>query len=228
MKPMTLGDIVARLEPEGLALRGALHLAAGELSLPPIGGARTLLLVGFVGAAGWPAFENSPERRDGGADPLDRWSRRVVGALAEACGGAALYPFSGPPYHPFQRWARRADTVHVSPLGLLIHPKFGLWHSYRGALALAQRIDLPPLAATRAPCETCESRPCLGACPVGAFAPSSYDAAACIDHLRQSKGAECMLGGCLARRACPVGAKFAHEPAQARFHMEAFRAARSV
>ena len=224
---MTLGEIAACLAPEGLAFRGALHLEAGEISLPPVVDARTLILVGFVGAAGWPAFESSPERRDGGADPLDRWSRRVVGALAERCGGVALYPFGGPPYHPFQRWARRADTVHVSPLGLLIHPKFGLWHSYRGALALAERIDFPPPDGTRSPCETCEGRPCLGACPVGAFAPSSYDVAACINHLSQSKGVGCMKSGCLARRACPVGAAFAHEPAQAHFHMEAFRAARS-
>ena len=126
MMPITLGEIASRLAPEGLASRGALHLEVGELSLPPISAARTLILVGFVGAAGWPAFESSPERRDGGADPLDRWTRRVVGALAEVCGGAALYPFGCPPYHPFQSWARRADTVHVSPLGLLIHPKFGL------------------------------------------------------------------------------------------------------
>jgi hypothetical protein len=224
---VTLEEIAARLAPDGLALRGALHVEPGELSLPPIGGARTLVLVGYIGAAGWAAFENSPERRDGASDPLDRWSRRVVGALAEACGGAALYPFDGRPYHPFQRWARRADNVNVSPLGMLIHPRFGLWHSYRGALALAQRLDLPPLAAARSPCETCEARPCLSACPVGAFAPGSYDVEACVDHLSQSEGAECMNGGCLARRSCPVGVEFAHEPVQARFHMEAFRAART-
>jgi len=35
-----------------------------------------------------------------------------------------------------------------------------------------------------------------------------------------------MEGGCLARRACPVGAEHAHQPAQAAFHMRAFLAAR--
>ena len=28
-------------------------------------------------------------------------------------------------------------TCHASPLGLLIHPDYGLWHGYRGALLFA-------------------------------------------------------------------------------------------
>jgi hypothetical protein len=36
-----------------------------------------------------------------------------------------------------------------------------------------------------------------------------------------------MSGGCLARRACPVGREYAYDPAQARFHMQAFLAAMS-
>jgi hypothetical protein len=35
-----------------------------------------------------------------------------------------------------------------------------------------------------------------------------------------------MSRGCLARHACPVGQGFAYAPAQAEFHMRAFRAAR--
>jgi hypothetical protein len=35
-------------------------------------------------------------------------------------------------------------------------------------------------------------------------------------------GAACREGGCLARRACPVGDEFRYLPAQARFHTEAF------
>ena len=33
--------------------------------------------------------------------------------------------------------------MSVSPLGILIHPDWGLWHSYRGALAFRERLDLP-------------------------------------------------------------------------------------
>jgi hypothetical protein len=221
-----LTEIAEFLAPHGLAPRGALNLGAGELSAPQIGRAGSLVLIGSIGSSGWPAFASSPEYRDGRPDPLDRWSRRIIDALALACGGAPIYPFEGPPYHQFQTWARRADNVFASPLGLLIHPEFGLWHSYRGALALREAIAIPPLQPLASPCESCSAMPCLGACPVGAFKPGMYDVKRCASHLQTDEGTRCMENGCLARGACPVGRQYAHAPAQARFHMQAFRRAR--
>jgi hypothetical protein len=116
--------------------------------------------------------------------------------------------------------------MHVSPLGLLIHPVDGLWRGYRGALAFAESLAVPPIRAAVSPCETCLARPCLSACPVGAFTGASYDVAACAAHLGRAAGRACMEGGCLARRACPVGAERAQEPREAAFHMQAFLAAR--
>ena len=222
---LDLAPIAATIAERGLAMRGAFALddadrASGLYHLA------ALVLVGAAGARGWDAFAVSPEAREGGDDPLDRWSRRIVGALAADLGARPLYPFGGPPYWPFQRWAARAEPVHSSPLGLLIHPEYGLWHSYRGALGFAEPIAIPPLERRASPCETCASRPCLSACPVEAFAPGVYDVAACAAHLRADEGARCMDGGCLARRACPIGSQHAHGAAQARFHMRAFLAAR--
>ncbi|MGO4869470.1 MAG: hypothetical protein ACLPGW_02510 [Roseiarcus sp.] len=224
---LALAPIISAIEQRGLAARGAFALDEVE---PQAGvdGVEAIVLVGAVGARGWRAFADSPEARDGLAHPLDRWSRRVIGALAHALGAKALFPFDGPPHWPFQRWAMRAEAVRVSPLGLLIHPDHGLWHSYRGALAFAEAIAVPERAARANPCETCSARACLGACPAGAFAVQSYDVDACAGHLRQEAGRVCMDGGCLARRACPVGARHAHESAQARFHMRAFLNAREA
>lgn len=219
----TLTQISDKVAETGLALRGALGRAPNEpIASGMPGHARTLVLVGFVGAQGWSAFVRSPEASDGRADPLDRWSRRVIDTLARDLGAQALYPFDGPPYLPFQQWAMLAEPVHVSPLGLLIHPDFGLWHSYRGALAFVEAIESPPVPPRANPCETCVGQPCLHACPVGAFAPGGYDVAACVAHLRRPEGRACMDGGCLARRACPVGRQYAPAPAQAAFHMLAF------
>ncbi|MBV9914409.1 MAG: hypothetical protein JOZ93_17655, partial [Sinobacteraceae bacterium] len=127
----------------------------------------TLVMIGFTSVGHWQSFANSPEYRDGRADPLDRWSRRVIDALAGELGGRALYPFGGPPWWPFQRWARRALALHVSPLGVLIDPIFGLWHSYRGALALTTEVALPTPVPWQNPCEHCQAKPCLHTCPVG-------------------------------------------------------------
>ena len=217
---MIFAEVGEAAEASGLALRGGLRLAQAER----VGEARTLLLLGFVGSDGWSAFAASAEAMDGQAHPLDRWSRRVVGGLAARFGATALFPFDGLPYFPFQAWGARAEPLYPSPLGLFIHPRYGLWHSYRGALAFAEALDLPEREQGPSPCESCLGRPCLSACPVGAFTQAGYDVPACADWLRGGAGGACLSGGCLARRACPVGR--AQAPAQAAFHMAAFLAAR--
>lgn len=222
---MGLPEIEARIAVAGLAPRGALHLA-DEDRTGDLAGQRSLVLIGLAGQHGWHAFAASPEAQDGAPDPLDRFSRRVIDDLAQACGGRALYPFGGPPHWPFQRWAQRAEPLYPSPLGLLIHPRYGLWHSYRGAIALARELALPEPERTQSPCDACPARPCLKACPVGAFGAAGYAVESCADWLRGAGAKTCMQHGCLARRACPVGADFAHVPEQVRFGMRAFLRAR--
>jgi hypothetical protein len=205
----------------GLVPRGAFLLAEHERrgELAPV---RAIVLAGFAGREGWPAFAASPEARDGRSDPLDRWSRRVIEDLARELGAIPLFPFGGPPYWPFQQWAMRAEPVHPSPIGVLIHPTYGLWHSYRGALAFREALDIPEPASAPSPCESCRERWCLHACPVGAFSSAGYDVDACAGHLRGTEGGDCMGLGCRARRACPVGAEHAYGAEQAAFTMRAF------
>jgi hypothetical protein len=144
-------------------------------------------------------------------------------------GGVALYPFTGPPYWPFQQWATRAEPLQNSPLMLRIHPSYGLWHAYRFALALPGS-PLVNLVATAAPpssglgslCLQCDGQPCLQACPVSAFDGTSYRVDDCLGWLQQLGGEPCMQQGCLARRACPVGAAYRYPSDVAAFHMTAF------
>jgi hypothetical protein len=222
---VTLQHIVERAAAAGLALRGAFHPTL-EDGVPS--GPGTLVMLGFVGQAQWPIFAASPEVSDGRPHPLDRWSRRVIDALAAELGAAALYPFGGPPWLPFQRWAMRAEPVHRSVLGMLIHPDWGLWHSYRGTLAFADRLALPAPIDRPSPCDTCAAKPCLEACPVGAFTVERYDVAACAAHLRSAHGGDCLELGCRARNACPVGAAHRSGPDQGSFHMRAFLASRNA
>lgn len=182
----------------------------------------TVLLVGNAGGALWDVF--APHAADF-PDPLDRWTKHHVDEIAEAQGAQAVYPSDGPPYFPFQAWAMRGDTVFTSPLGILIHPAFGLWHAYRAALLFTEMLELPQRPDAESPCETCEDRPCLSTCPVGAFDGQSYDVPVCVAHIRTTAGGDCMAQGCRARRACPVGTQ-GYAPGQAAFHMQAFERAR--
>ncbi len=219
---------LARIEQEavdqGLILRGAFHPLTAD-RVPALADGRpagTLVLLGNAGASLWEQFSAAPEFADGAADPLNRWSERVIGALAEAFHARPLFPFGGPPYQPFVTWAKRAEPVTESPLGMLIHPEHGLWHAYRGALALAERLELPPRDTRSPPCDSCADKPCLTACPVGAFTGEGYDVAACTGHIAAAAGADCLEQSCRARRACPIGRGLAYGPAQRRFHMAAF------
>ncbi len=210
----------------GLETRGAL-LADREKDATR--SATWILLLGAIGGSTWPAFAASPELADGEPHPLDRWSRRVITRLAERFSAEPLFPFGGPPYQPFLAWARRAEGLSPSPLGMLIHPRHGLWHSYRGALAFSKApADWREEAPAASPCDSCRDKPCLSGCPVGAFTADGYDVETCSNHLARPEGGACMTGGCLARRACPIAPDLAYAHDQAAFHMRAFLSARRV
>lgn len=198
----------------------ALDLALAPLGLRRLGdcpdGHRTITLIGPDEPAFWGIFGESPEFADGEPDPMDRWSKRVLGAVAATLDAEALFPFGGPPYAPFFAWAKQSGRFWASPINFLVHDEAGLFVSFRGAIRWQAT---PRLGTAQQPCLTCDA-PCATACPVGAF-DDGYDVAACKAYVASDAGADCRTRGCLARRACPVG-QGTRLPAQATFHMEAF------
>ncbi len=212
-----LADIDSAAAETALEAFGAFHAEPGD-ALPEWCG--TLVLLAPREPGFWPAFTASREYRDGRPDPLDRWSERVIGGLARAFEAEALFPFGGPPYRPFLRWAERSGRAWPSPVGLLVHDTAGLMVSYRGALALAGRLALPTPPAR--PCESCAEKPCLSACPADALTAKGYDVPACKAYLETSAGSACHDGGCAVRRACPVSARHGRRAEQSAFHMRAF------
>jgi hypothetical protein len=150
-----------RLREYGLYLRGITRLNPDELESYgfPVDRA-AIALVGNIGSSYWPLFSESPEYDDGAADPLDRWSRRVAETVAAEFSLQPVYPFEGPPYYPFQRWAQRAEALEQSPIGVMMHPEFGLWHSYR-------------FAATNPACDVARWTPSTAAATTSRPAPAT-------------------------------------------------------
>lgn len=214
---MDFATIDARVRATGLTCRGGFHPDTGD-ALPVR--AATLVLVGDQGGRFWARFR--AEALDE-PDPLDAWTRRVLAAAAADLGARAVYPFDGPPYFPFQQWAMRAEDLRQSPVGPLLHPVAGLWHHYRGALLFEGCIDLPTATPGPHACDGCLDKPCLSACPVTAIVPGqAFDLAACLSHQKSAAGEACREGGCLARRACPVGVDHVYGADQRAFHAAAF------
>ena len=211
---VSLSDIAAQAAACHLEVLGGFQ-AEGDPALPA--GTRTVLMLGPREPGYWDAVKASPEWA--GSDPVDRWSRRVVGRLACDLGAKALFPFGGPPWQPFYTWALRTGSVWESPVKLLVHGQQGLMVSFRGALALKRVVDLPPPPPR--PCDVC-AKPCLTACPVGALTGAGYDVPRCHDHLSRPEGAACMTGGCRVRATCPVSQAYARMPEQSAYHMRQF------
>lgn len=218
MNQATYAGIERTFRGEGLDIFGAFHPQEGD-GLPPDTG--TLVLLGPHEPGFWARIGASPEWRDGAPDPIDRWSRRVIGGIACGLGAKALFPFIGPPWLPFFSWATRSGRAWPSPVRLLVHDRAGLMVSYRGAVALRERLDLPPPPA-EPPCATCPDQPCRTACPANALSDAGYDVPACHAFLDTAPGGDCLSCGCAVRRACPVSQSYGRLPEQSAYHMGRF------
>lgn len=216
---MTYEEIASEIAAASFAVLGSFHPEPEDQVPGPAG---TLVLIGNAGPKMWQRF--SAERADS-ATTMDSWTEEVLNQLAAELGGTMAFPFAKPPL-PFLRWAQKAKAGFVSPLGLNIHPEYGLWHAFRGALIVPEVLDLPPPAADPHPCESCADKPCLSTCPVSAFNGQGYDVDRCAGHISTTLGVDCLQNGCRARRACPVGTGYHYLPEQANFHMSAFLRAR--
>lgn len=220
----TAWEGLERLSASGLIVRGGFNFSYSEdaPSGPAGKSARSVLLIGNAGAAYWPRFQRWRQAQpDDPANPLDTWCREIIGAVAEDFGARAVSP-SDRPYLPFQQWAMRAEGLKPSPLGILMHPEYGLWHAYRGALLFDATLSLPEAEKPIHLCDACIEKPCLKACPVDAYSPAGFAHEACLSHVRGPKGAPCRTGGCLDRNACPYGVDYRYPEEVQAFHMKAF------
>lgn len=212
---MTLADIRTAARDVGLFLSGTCAVEPEDGQPADV---RGVALLSPDEPHFWTMVTNSPEGQDGAPDPVDRWSRRIMGELAEALDLTAVLPFGGPPWLPFPRWALRSGRCHESPVRLMVHDTAGLFISFRGALLLPFTPAPDPRPS---PCETCVEKPCLSACPVGALTGAGYDVPACHAWLDTLPPATGCLEGCLVRRSCPVG-QARRSPAQSAHHMRYF------
>ena len=199
-------DLAAALEPHGLILRGGFSFGAGGASLRPghranrrdpcCWSGRRVQRPGRISSTGGSRSRpTSPIRSTAGRARSSAASRR---RLERA-------PFRRPtgPICRSSNGRCAPKGCSPSPLGILMHPRYGLWHAYRGALLFDAEIAVEAPRAVIHLCDTCDGKPCLKACPVEAYTADGFAHAACLGHVRGPRGAPCRDGGCLDRNACP-------------------------
>lgn len=113
--------------------------------------------------------------------PLDDYSKDLIikfgnESLNEDLTNNFLYPHDSLTI-PLQQLGRRLNLCAQSPLGIDIHPEYGLWFAFRAVVFSKQHLEEKLLPTFQSPCESCKEKDCLKgesfrkkrlACPIGA------------------------------------------------------------
>ena len=175
----------------------------------------TVILFAHGGPNVWSAMKASGT---GGNDPMDTYSSQVATEYARKfLNGESklLYPFGET--FDLRRLGKLAGWCFPSPLGIDIHPTYGLWFAYRALLVVEQRLEPSEREEFDSPCEQCLDRPCQSACPAGAVGDiDAFNLTNCVTFRRQEQS-PCNYR-CLARLSCPVGSEYRYSKEQLNYH----------
>ncbi|MFQ5513592.1 MAG: hypothetical protein ACE5FG_04080 [Myxococcota bacterium] len=220
---MRLASLRARLARAGLTLSATLPPKTYDALVPDVWriasvrpGTRGVLIVGNAGRSLWPRFQASPEARLR-RNSLDRYTERVLQEAASTLippAGVAIYTEKRDGvYLPMVRLAEFAGLGAPGRIGILIHPVFGPWISFRGLLYLPDAVG-PERPRSFDPCGGCPA-PCVEACPGHVITSDGLDPAACFR--TKIRRRECRLA-CDARSACIHGREYSFGTSQIAHH----------
>ncbi len=180
----------------------------------------SVILLGNGGSPMWHALE-----RHGisGTDPVDDFSANVATAYARdhlKTKAILLYPSMY--LISLTELGKRAGWSHVSPIGLGIHPVFGLWFAYRAVLLVEARLEPTVRSEQESPCDSCREKPCRTACPSGAVGDVGSFALETCSRFRLGEESICARQ-CLARLSCPVGSEYRYAETQMHYFYDRSR-----
>ena len=217
-------DLAAALDPHGLILRGGFRFGAEEDAPPGASGEPATIRAagragGYGGVAAFHALAGAQPVDL--VDPLDSWSREVIGTVAAAfrrARGFAVRPaLSAVPAMGDAR--RRTEAVAAR------HPDAS---ALRAVACLSRRAAVRRRDRSRSTSRGDSPLRHMRwkTLPESLSGPRvwadgfAYDA--CLGHVRGRRGAPCRESGCLDRNACPYGTEYRYGADQQAFHMAAF------
>lgn len=207
----------ATLDAAGLNRQHVFDLAAlpeaVRAALAPLAGECQLILIGHGGRRLWERVSAGGLQ---GADPIDEYTRHTIAAwFADRMPGRhfrLLYP--GEQMLGLQQLGTLAGWHHPSPFMVGLDDEWGSWFAYRAVVLADTDFEPSAVAKRTAPCLSCQSKPCIAACPGDALDGGSFSQVRCADH-RLQHGSSCEAT-CVARLACPVAVEHRYSDAQMR------------
>lgn len=180
---------------------------------------KSLVLIGNSGPRMWEILADKLNGYHESSDVFDFSSRQAVldwsnEELNEAT-YRLLYPTSLPV--SLQTMGAYLGWSHPSPLGLGIHPTYGLWFAYRAAFLVDAALEASMVREDCSPCDSCLEKPCLSACPPKALSSMAPPSLSLCSGYRLKNGSPCATS-CMARFACPVGKEYRYAKEQMKYH----------
>lgn len=181
--------------------------------LEPASSERQLILLGHGGRRLWECVLAAGITSE---HPIDDYSIRSVERwFAEHLPGhryRILFP--GERAIGLQALGKLAGWHHPSPIMVGVDREWGSWYAYR-AVIMADTDFAPSVPEEQlSPCPTCDTQPCIGACPANALKDGEFNLDICSRYRLLPESA--CAHGCLARQACPVGSRHRYDDAQIR------------
>ncbi|HSH04339.1 MAG TPA: hypothetical protein VLL52_17645 [Anaerolineae bacterium] len=127
-----------------------------------------LLLLAHAGTQLWTALQTAHiDLTDHTTNPIDTYTQETIATYFRQQHPQHQYHLLYPQYQatPLMPLGQLAGWSHPTPLGLGIHPHYGLWYAYRAALVTTAPLPLTSPNTAPSPCLTCHHKPCLTACP---------------------------------------------------------------
>lgn len=219
MRPKWLKSTIQTLHSSGINCVGVAPGKPYEHLLP---GCNSAVVFGNGGTHLWDNFiedlRRNPDHLRQHKHPFDDFIHRCI---SEA----------DPNPEPNRRWIRCAAEEDVfidfrplahaagigssSQMGLLIHPLYGLWVGLRAVLLTTEPLQVAPHKSEDSPCNNCDDKPCITACPAGAVQTTGWDVKRCAQFHTESERCH---GRCHSRLSCPVGFQHQHGALQHQYH----------
>ncbi len=126
---------------------------------------KTLCLIGNGGKSLW---ENLPHPIDVKTNPIDFFTQNKMQEFAKNSLNdeiEILYPNDSYTM-PLQKIGRAMNLCTQSPIGIDIHPEFGLWFAFRGIFLTSEEMPIFKMEKSPAPCDSCSKKTCLNSSDV--------------------------------------------------------------
>lgn len=177
----------------------------------------------LVANAGYKFWQSMKDAKVEGEDPIDQYSTTIVQRYSQHFLDAEfelLYPSDYPV--SLRTIGSKTGWSHDSPMGISIHPEFGLWFAYRALFMVSTPLPASQPIQLKHPCESCVDKPCQAVCPASAVTEmGAFDLDTCA-RFRIEDDSICGFQ-CLSRISCPVGAEYRYVPEQMKYHYQRSR-----